>query len=99
MVADKKISSRTAKDLLVETAKSGRDPEEVAKSENLFQVGAGGDFEAVVTDVISKNSVVAADFKAGKAAALEYLVGQCMKALKGAGDAEALRELLRQKLA
>jgi len=99
MVADKKISSRTAKDLLVETAKSGRDPEEVAKSENLFQVGAGGDFEAVVTDMISKNSVVAADFKAGKAAALEYLVGQCMKALKGAGDAEALRELLRQKLA
>src|SRR3990167_7491045 len=47
MVADKKISSRTAKDLLVETAKSGRDPEEAAKSGNLYQVSAGGDFEAV----------------------------------------------------
>lgn len=99
MVVDKKISSRTAKDLLLETVKSGRDPEEVAKSENLYQISAGGDFEALVMDVISKNPAVVNDFKAGKVAALEYLVGQCMKALKGAGDAEAVRELLRQKIA
>jgi len=98
MVADKKISSRTAKDLLIETAKSGRDPEEAAKSGNLYQVSAGGDFEAVVTDVISKNSTVVEDFKAGKAAALEYLVGQCMKALKGAGDPVSLRQLLKEKI-
>src|SRR3989344_6103261 len=98
MDADKKISSRTAKDLLVETAKSGRDPEEVAKSENLYQVSAGGDFEAVVGDIISKNATVVHDFKSGKAAALEYLVGQCMKALKGAGDPVSLRELLKQKM-
>jgi len=98
MVADKKISSRTAKDLLVETAKSGRDPEEAAKSGNLYQVSAGGDFEAVVTDVISKNPVVVGDFKAGKAAALEYLVGQCMKALKGAGEPVSLRQLLKERI-
>lgn len=99
MVAGKKISSRTAKDLLVETAKTGRDPEEAAKSANLYQVSAGGDFEAVVTDIISNNPAVVTDFKSGKAAALEFLVGQCMKALRGAGDAEAIRELLKQKLA
>lgn len=98
MVADKKISSRTAKDLLVETAKNGRDPEEVAKSENLYQISAGGDFEAVVTDIISKNPAVVTDFKSGKAPALEFLVGQCMKTLRGAGDAEAIRELLKEKL-
>ncbi|OGG56716.1 glutaminyl-tRNA synthase (glutamine-hydrolyzing) subunit B [Candidatus Kaiserbacteria bacterium RIFCSPHIGHO2_02_FULL_55_20] len=99
MVAGKKISSRTAKDLLVETTKSGRDPEEVAKSGNLYQVSAGVDFEAVVTDVISENSAVVDDFKAGKAAALEHLVGQCMKALKGAGNPVVLRELIRKKIA
>ena len=98
MVADKRISSRTAKDLLVETAKSGRDPEEVAEIGNLYQVSAGGDFEAVVTDVITKNPTVVGDFKSGKAAALEYLVGQCMKALKGAGDPVSLRELLKEKI-
>ena len=98
MVADKRISSRTAKDLLVETAKSGRDPEEVAEIGNLYQVSAGGDFEAVVMDVISKNPTVVTDFKSGKQAALEYLVGQCMKALKGAGDPMSLRELLKQKM-
>jgi len=98
MVADKRISSRTAKDLLVETAKSGRDPEEAAKSENLYQVSAGSDFEAVVMDVISKNPAVVGDFRGGKAAALEYLVGQCMKALKGAGDPVSLRQLLKEKI-
>ena len=98
MVADKRISSRTAKDLLVETAKSGRNPEEVAEIGNLYQVSAGGDFEAVVMDVISKNPTVVTDFKSGKQAALEYLVGQCMKALKGAGDPMSLRELLKQKM-
>ena len=38
------------------------------------------------------------DYKAGKRAALEFLVGQCMKVLKGAGDPVALRNLLLKKL-
>ena len=51
-----------------------------------------------MTDVISKNPVVVGDFKAGKAAALEYLVGQCMKALKGAGEPVSLRQLLKERI-
>lgn len=98
MISNHEVSSRAAKDILAESIKSGRDPEEVAKSENLYQVSAEGNFEAVVADVLAKNPSVVADFKTGKVAALEFLVGQSMKALRGAGDPEALRGLLRQKI-
>ena len=98
MLSEKKLSSRAAKDILSETVKSGRDPEEIAKTANLYQVSAGSDFEAVVGDVIQKHQGVVNDFKAGKAAALEYLVGQAMKTLRGAGDPEALRALIRSKI-
>src|SRR3989344_4544620 len=98
MVSGGKISSRVAKDILAESVKSGRDPEEIAKTGNLYQLSAEGDFEAVVDDVIAKNASVVADLKAGKTAALEYLVGQSMKALRGAGNPVTLRELLKKKV-
>jgi aspartyl-tRNA(Asn)/glutamyl-tRNA(Gln) amidotransferase subunit B len=98
MVTERKISSRAAKDILLESVSSGKDPQEIAKTNNLFQKSSEGDLEGVVADVIAENPSVVADFKAGKAQALEYLVGQCMKALKGGADPVVLRKMLTQKL-
>jgi aspartyl-tRNA(Asn)/glutamyl-tRNA(Gln) amidotransferase subunit B len=98
MVAERKISSRAAKDILIKSVSSGKDPEEIAKTSNLFQKSSESDLEGVVGEVIANNPSVVADFKAGKAAALEYLVGQCMKTLRGAGDPVVLRKLLSEKL-
>jgi aspartyl-tRNA(Asn)/glutamyl-tRNA(Gln) amidotransferase subunit B len=98
LLAGKKISSRAAKDLLLEALKDSRDPELIAQEKGLFQVSSAADLESVVGDVIANNSSVVEDYKQGKAAALEYLLGQCMKALRGAGDPVALRALLRQKM-
>ena len=97
MLAEKKLSSRAAKDLLAELMKADTDPEVLAQERGLLGV-TGGDIESVVTDVIEKNASVAKDFKAGKTAALEYLVGQAMKTLRGAGDPATLRDLLKQKI-
>lgn len=97
MVSAKKISSRAAKDLLIESMQSGKDPGVLAEERGLFSV-TGTDIVGVVDDVLTKNASVVSDFKAGKAAALEFLVGQCMKSLRGAGNPEALRDLLRSKM-
>jgi aspartyl-tRNA(Asn)/glutamyl-tRNA(Gln) amidotransferase subunit B len=99
MLSKKKISSRGAKDILAESIKTGADPETIAKDKNLYQVSAGADFEAIVAGVIAKNPSVVCDYNSGKAAALEFLVGQSMKALKGAGDPAAIRDLLTKKVA
>ncbi len=98
MVLAKKISSRSAKDILIESASSGADPESIAKDKNLFQVTSAADLGAVVERIIEANPSVVADLKAGKTSALEYLVGQGMKALRGAGDPVALRALIQEKI-
>ena len=98
MLSERKISSRVAKDLLLESANDGSDPEDIAKQKGLFQTNAGPDINAVVAETLSKNPSVVEDFKRGKGAALEYLVGQCMKALRGAADPVVLREKLKQSM-
>lgn len=76
-------------------AKSDSDPRELALSEGLLQKNDADSLAKVVAGVIDQNPVVVTDLKAGKAAALEFLLGQCMKQLRGAGDPQVLRDLLR----
>ena len=98
MVASKKISSRSAKDLIIHSITAGEDPEKIAQDRGLFQITSSAGLESVVLEVINKNPKVIEDYKAGKAAALEFLVGQCMKAMRGAADPAILRDLLLKKL-
>jgi aspartyl-tRNA(Asn)/glutamyl-tRNA(Gln) amidotransferase subunit B len=73
------------------------DPETVAREKNLFQDAASIQIEPVVQKILADNPAVVLDFNAGKAAALEYLVGQGMKATRGAANPETLRsEILKQ---
>lgn len=98
LVADSKISSRTAKDLLVACAGTNTDPESYAKEHNLFQEGGDEKITAVIETVVGENQKVVADYRSGKESALEYLVGQSMKQLRGAANAAQLRELLKKRL-
>jgi len=98
MVSSNKISSRSAKDLIVYSITDKEDPEKIAKKKGLFQVSSAAGLEAVVVDVVAKNPKVVEDYKAGKEVALEFLVGQCMKVLRGAADPVVLRGLIRSKI-
>lgn len=96
MLSSKKISSRSAKELLQDCLDGVSDPDAVAKEKGLLQEANNAQLGATILKVIADNPVVVADFKAGKGPALEYLVGQCMKALRGAADAALLREELKK---
>jgi len=97
LISAKKISSKAAKEILAACMDGVSDPEIVAKEKNLLQDSAGAQIGPTVLKIISDNPTVVADYKAGKAAALEYLVGQGMKALRGAANPEMLRtEILKQ---
>lgn len=98
MVSNSKISSRSAKDLIIYSISEKEDPEKIAQTRGLFQITSSAGLESAVLDAISKNQKVVADYKAGKAPALEFLVGQCMKALRGAADPVVLRDLIRSKI-
>lgn len=98
LLAGKKISSRSAKELLAVCLDGNLDPEKAAKDKNLLQESNTAELSAVVSKVLGENPSVVDDFKSGKAPALEYLVGQCMKALRGAADPSVLREELRSRM-
>ncbi len=98
MLSEKKISSRMGKDLLIQSVKENRDPEEIAKELDLFQNTSTDDLTAVIKRVIDQNQKVVADYKDGRDAALQFLIGQSMKALRGAADPESLKTLIIDKI-
>ncbi len=92
------LTSRVAKDLLPEVVFDGLDPEKMAKERGLTQNSSAESLGLIVDRIIADNEAVAAEFKAGKDAALQYLVGQGMKLSKGAANPGVLAELLRERL-
>lgn len=93
-----KISSRAMKDILVEMFETGQNPEEIITAKNLLQVSDSNELEAVVEKVIQNNPAPVKDFKAGKEASLQFLVGQIMKETKGRANPKDLIELIKKQI-
>ena len=93
------VSTATAKSVLEEMFKTGQDADEIIRERGLSQISDTQQLEEAVTQVIEANAQAVADFRAGKAPALQYLVGQVMRATKGRANPKVVNELLKQKLA
>ncbi len=98
LIAGGSISSRVAKDILLAMAVSNVEPETYAKENGLLVQNDTEALKKTVSEIVAANPTVAEDFRAGKAAALEFLLGQCMKVLKGAGRPETLRAMLTEEI-
>ncbi|MCX7804818.1 MAG: Asp-tRNA(Asn)/Glu-tRNA(Gln) amidotransferase subunit GatB [Planctomycetota bacterium] len=84
--------------LLPELLARGADPMEVAKSRDLLRSTDAGAVERAVEVVVAANPKQVAEYRGGKAATFNWLLGQAMKALRGKGDPKAVREALLRKL-
>jgi len=94
MISEGKLSSRGAKDTLALMVKEDADPEKVALQNGLLQKSDEGEIKKIVEDIVVANPSVVSDYKTGKAVALQFLVGQGMKATKGSANPELLKKLL-----
>ncbi|MCC8065046.1 MAG: Asp-tRNA(Asn)/Glu-tRNA(Gln) amidotransferase GatCAB subunit B, partial [Clostridiales bacterium] len=74
------------------------DVEDYMRQHGLEQVNDAGLLEEAVTAVLAENPQSVADYRAGKKKAVGFLMGQCMKRLRGKGDPKAVSALLNQKL-
>ncbi len=92
------INAPTAKELLVELYTAGGDPEKLVEDRGLRQLSDEASLAAVVDEVVTSNAAAAADFRAGKDAALGRLVGQVMKATGGKAQPQLVNRLLRERL-
>jgi aspartyl-tRNA(Asn)/glutamyl-tRNA(Gln) amidotransferase subunit B len=98
MVADNKLSSTTAKEVLAELLKTGTDPEKIAESKNLLQVSDEGAIAKIVEQVLSENAKAAEDVKNGEMKAIGFLVGQVMKLSQGKANPGLATQLIKKQL-
>lgn len=102
-IADGTISNKIAKEVFgaMWDAKSD-DPnlvDVIIEQKGLKQISDTGALEAIVNEVLANNEKSVEQYRAGKEAAINALIGQAMKASKGKANPAQLTELLKQKLA
>jgi aspartyl-tRNA(Asn)/glutamyl-tRNA(Gln) amidotransferase subunit B len=98
MVADNKLSSTAAKDVLAELLRTGQDAEVIAKTKNLLQVSNEGEIIKIVDQVLSDNPKAAEDVKNGEMKAIGFLVGQVMKQSQGKANPSLAQQLIKKQL-
>jgi aspartyl-tRNA(Asn)/glutamyl-tRNA(Gln) amidotransferase subunit B len=98
MIGDSKITSRGAKDTLAIMYKEGGSPEAIALKHGFIQKNDEGELKEIVEKIVAGNPKVVEDFKAGKAAALQFLIGQGMKETKGSANPEILKRIFTEVL-
>ena len=98
VLQEKKITSRVAKDLIVENATNDTDLLTLITERDLYVNFDDKKLTALVKDVIENNSKAVTEYKAGKLTALQFLLGQAMKITKGASDPNTLKKIFETEL-
>ena len=70
----------------------------IIAARGFVQISDSGALDAAIADVLSANPAAVADYRAGKAQAVGFLVGQVMKATKGQANAALVQTTVRERL-
>ncbi|WP_426105349.1 Asp-tRNA(Asn)/Glu-tRNA(Gln) amidotransferase subunit GatB [Massilia sp. TSP1-1-2] len=102
-IADGTISNKIAKEVFAAMWEAKSSDENIADAiidqKGLRQISDSGALEKIVDDVLAANEKSVEQYRAGKEAAINALIGQAMKASKGKANPAQLTELLKKKLA
>jgi aspartyl-tRNA(Asn)/glutamyl-tRNA(Gln) amidotransferase subunit B len=102
LVADGTLSRNLAKDVLVESLRTGKRPREVVEERGLAQVSDERELGSIVDEIIASHPDVVAEYRAGDDKARKkkrgFLMGEAMKATKGQGNPQLLNRLLDDRL-
>lgn len=97
MVTAGEITSRGAKDILAIITKSeDTSPKAIAEKEGLLQQNNEDDLKPIIADIIANNTGMVEQYKSGKEAVLQALVGMVMKATKGSANPAVATKLLKE---
>ena len=96
-VSKSEISVTVAKQVIVESYQSNKDPVEIAKEKNLIQVSDTGALEEFAKEVIAANPKAVEDYRKNPLA-IGFLVGQLMKISKGSANPQTGKEILEKLL-
>jgi aspartyl-tRNA(Asn)/glutamyl-tRNA(Gln) amidotransferase subunit B len=98
LVEAKTISSSAAQQVFSEMFETGKSPAAIVQEKGLAQVSDTSAIEKFCDEAIAANPNPVADYKAGNAAAINFLKGQVMRLSKGKANPALVGEILEQKL-
>ena len=98
LMAEDKLSNLAAKQTLAEMFSSGDDPSDIAERLGLWQMSGATDLENIARHIIKENPATLEDYKKGKEASLQFLVGQVMKESRGCANPKIVQEVLKKLL-
>ena len=94
--AEDKISNLAAKQVLEEMFRSGENPSDIIDRLGLWQLSDAADLEDIARHIVKENPKAAEDYKKGKAASLQFLIGQVMKESHGKANPKIVQDILRR---
>ena len=97
-IAQGKISSKQAKDILNELWTGKLDIDEIIRSKNIEQVSDTGILMKEAQKILEKHPKEVQDYKNGKDKLMGFFVGQVMKEMKGKANPKVLNEILNKQL-
>jgi len=98
MVDSQMISSKIAKQVFEDMAKSGENPTKIVKHKGLVQISDPSEILPIIDEVIAKNPENVEKFKAGNNKLFGFFVGQVLKATGGKANPKVVNELVKERL-
>ena len=92
------VNRNTGKKVLAAVFKENVDPQKYVKENGLEVVTDDGAVRKAIEEVIAANEKSVNEYKSGKEKALQYLVGQSMRALRGKANPQMVTSILLELL-
>ena len=96
MINDGELSSRGAKDTLLELYKNGGNTREIAESNNWIQQNDEQGMKDLVQKIVDENPDQFTQFKAGEEKLIAFFVGQAMKQSQGQANPQIVTKLIKE---
>ncbi len=98
LIDAKTISTSAGKQVFEIIFKEGGEPKAIVEEKGMAQVSDDSALEGWADEAIANNPKAVEEYKGGKPAAINSLMGQVMKASKGKANPGAVMQMLKQKL-
>ena len=98
MLNSNKISRDSAKKVFKAVFEENVIPAEYVKANNMEMLSDSGAIKPVIEEVLASNQKAVDEYKGGKEASFNYLIGQSMRALRGKAPASEVTKILKELL-
>lgn len=92
------VSAKSAKDILADVLREGKDPAALVKEKGLAQESDSGALEAIVDAVLAENPDEAERVRGGDKKVIGFLMGQIMRKTQGKANPGVVSKMIADKL-